>query len=106
MEPTEHAVGVRVQLAAERFDQRTKRVLVAAAGGIHQGLEAQGSGAICEFFTHGRMTPRREHRIGDPSTTVIIAMWPLSAMNTDDVPRSSSSACPIVVRLAPPSVRR
>jgi hypothetical protein len=28
-----------VQLAAERFDQRAKRVLVAAAGGLDQGLE-------------------------------------------------------------------
>src|SRR5213078_1792631 len=50
--------------------------------------------------------PNREHRIGGPSTTVIIATWPLSAMNTDDVPRSSSSARAIVVRLAPPSVSR
>jgi hypothetical protein len=35
----EHAVGVRVQLAAERLDQRTKRLLVAAAGGFDQELE-------------------------------------------------------------------
>jgi hypothetical protein len=48
----------------------------------------------------------REHRSGGPSTTVIIATWPLSAMNTADVPRSSSSARAIVVRLAPSSVRR
>jgi hypothetical protein len=33
MEAAEHAVGVGAQLATERFDERAKRVLVAAAGG-------------------------------------------------------------------------
>ncbi len=47
MEPAEHAVGVRVQLATKRFDQRSKRSFVATAGGIHQGLE---------IVAHGPMT--------------------------------------------------
>ena len=53
VEAAEHAVGVRVQLAAERFDQRAKRVLVAAAGGLDQGLED---------CAHGPMTGGRGHR--------------------------------------------
>jgi len=51
VEPAEHAVGVRVQLASERLDQRAKRSFVAAAGGLH-ALTHQG----LEIVAHGPMT--------------------------------------------------
>jgi dihydrofolate reductase len=60
----EHAVGVGVQLAIERFDQRTKRSFVAASGGLHQGLEIVAHGSMSGAPGHRFTTrPHRERPV-------------------------------------------
>src|SRR6185437_3140380 len=51
VESAQHAVGVSVQLAAQRLDQRPERLFVAAAGGLHQGL-----GDFAHFSMTGPMS--------------------------------------------------